>query len=144
MRRDRPLFIYLIEAEIGFVKIGYSHQPRVRLQTMAGTSVCPLRLIAQWPGGSAEEKALHERFANYRLHGEWFQISGALAAFVLEVWGCGVPSIPRWPDKSPAAREQRKRDVAARRSETHLRNWADPEFRKMQEAAAEARRRRAA
>lgn len=136
-------FIYLIEAEVGRVKIGFSHCPKTRLATMSVSSVCPLRLIAQWPGCRRDEQALHKQFSDFRRHGEWFLVSGELATFVAESRGRGVAPVPNWPSSYWEASAGRRSEISKRRSESQKRNWSDPEFRAMQATFRERRNARA-
>ena len=83
-RRDQS-YVYFIAPETALqrsdlpqaVKIGVtSGDPLARLATFQTGSPCPLDMIAYVHGNEALEKALHATFANYRLHGEWFRLSG--------------------------------------------------------------------
>jgi hypothetical protein len=68
------------------VKIGHSVFPEARLQQLQTGSPVALRLLGTVPGGVAEERALHERFASLRTHGEWFRCEGDLANFLRETF----------------------------------------------------------
>lgn len=83
-RRDRS-YVYFIASEAALhstdvpqtVKIGVtSGDPLARLATFQTGSPCPLELVACVYGDEALERALHATFADYRLHGEWFSLSG--------------------------------------------------------------------
>lgn len=66
--------IYFIRAvNSGAIKIGVSNDPRRRLESMQTGSPEPLELLGVLPGGVDEERRLHQRFAAYRIHGEWFR-----------------------------------------------------------------------
>lgn len=54
------------------VKIGVSDDPEERLDDLQTGSPVPLVLLWQVHGGQRLESMLHERFAAYRTHGEWF------------------------------------------------------------------------
>ena len=41
-----------------------------------------MELLATMDGGSKEEKAMHRKFAAYRVKGEWFRYSAEIAAFI--------------------------------------------------------------
>ena len=65
---------YVIHApEVGRVKIGCTKDdPAKRLKTLQCGSPCELRLHSILEGGWQREQELHRAFADYRLHGEWF------------------------------------------------------------------------
>jgi hypothetical protein len=68
--------IYFITArELGRVKIGYSAEPRGRFVKMRTDSPVPLVLERVTEGEFANERALHARFSESRLDGEWFTLS---------------------------------------------------------------------
>lgn len=90
--------IYLIEAEIGLVKIGRAQNVGDRLQVIRTHSPVLTRLIAKWDGGEPEEIALHERFQIFRKLNEWFEYTGEFARFVDESRGLGVLDIPNWQE----------------------------------------------
>nr|WP_272924116.1 MULTISPECIES: GIY-YIG nuclease family protein [unclassified Streptomyces] len=54
------------------VKIGVANDVEVRVRELQIGSPVPLYLIWKTRGGQALERDLHERFAPYRIHGEWF------------------------------------------------------------------------
>lgn len=134
-------FVYLIEAQIGVLKIGCSRKPETRLRTMAVNSPTPLRLIATWPGLIADEQALHRRFNGHRFYNEWFRIEGDLAEFVRTVRGKGVVSIPDWADCGPEASEERKRAGHQRAGLKLKALWADPAHREFLAVVKERRKR---
>ena len=72
------------------VKIGYSSRPSERLQALRTASATDLVIEVVLPGQGAEEAALHRRFAEQRLRGEWFVWSGPVAEFV-----AALPAPPR-------------------------------------------------
>jgi hypothetical protein len=75
--------LYAIQqGEDGPVKIGVAQKPWERLATLQTASPVRLRGVAAWSGSIAEEKALHELFAEDRLEGEWFKPSEELLALV--------------------------------------------------------------
>lgn len=74
--------IYVIGNGNGQIKIGYSVDPLSRLATLQTASPCALTLLALHPGGMATEAGLHERYAEYRLNGEWFACSDELDVFI--------------------------------------------------------------
>lgn len=68
--------VYMIRAgENGPVKIGCSDDVTNRLVKMQADNHERLAILRIFGGGEAEEAALHLRFADQRLHGEWFAFS---------------------------------------------------------------------
>jgi hypothetical protein len=69
--------VYMIQAggEHGPVKIGVTDDVEKRLIGMQTGNHQPLVLIRLFEGGPNEERALHQRFADLRLNGEWFSFS---------------------------------------------------------------------
>ena len=70
----RRTFVYFIQAEHGGpVKIGWTYDPDSRLKTLQTAS--PYKLVIRFllPGTQRLEHYLHDRFAAYRLEGEWFE-----------------------------------------------------------------------
>lgn len=67
--------IYVVQmgGEGGPVKIGISKNPSARLLDLSVGSPLPVVLLATMEGDRPEEAALHRRFMEYRLNGEWFQ-----------------------------------------------------------------------
>ncbi len=119
--------MYLVESQMGLVKIGYSVTPEARTASIQAFSPSLCRLIAKWPAERKAEYLYHRRFASVRAHSEWFSVAGEFADFVAEMRGVGVDSIPDWDalgirigDPSPgfSARAKAK--------------WADPEWRELQ------------
>jgi len=64
------------------VKIGYTENAEQRLKALQCGSPVPLELIATMPGDVGTEAEMHARFSGARVHGEWFQWAGELAAFL--------------------------------------------------------------
>ena len=76
-------FIYLIESDQGHVKIGYSQDPESRLSQLQTAHGKPLvlkytREIDQ-TNTVTMERIIHEQLKQYRMSGEWFDISADLA-----------------------------------------------------------------
>lgn len=59
----------------GPVKIGTTHNIADRLDTLQSHSPEPLSVMRTVPGGYLVEQWLHDRFADQRLHREWFAFS---------------------------------------------------------------------
>jgi hypothetical protein len=75
---------YLIEVEGRFVKIGYTNSDSAATRLANLQTACPFeyRMIAEIPGGKELERCLHDLFAEFRRSGEWFEICGAVKAFI--------------------------------------------------------------
>jgi hypothetical protein len=75
--------VYFIrDAERPEVKIGYSYSPTTRMKALQHGHPRPLQLLKTLYGYRAEEAALHRQFKEYRLHGEWFKLTGRLERFI--------------------------------------------------------------
>lgn len=88
--RDKKASVYFIRCG-GFVKIGASRSPAVRLEsirTIGGVLAPSLldlsgaELIATEPGGFTKEKALHAQFKHLRHTGEWFTEAPELTRYL--------------------------------------------------------------
>jgi hypothetical protein len=64
--------IYFIQDDHNRVKIGYSRNPRARLDGLQTGHADKLRLVRSIEGTEATERFLHTQFAHLRLQGEWF------------------------------------------------------------------------
>lgn len=70
-------YVYLIHAEgTNRYKIGRSINPLKRYEQLQGQSPFPLRVEnCVWsPDSVLLEKQLHDRFCDFRVHGEWFEL----------------------------------------------------------------------
>jgi len=72
-------YLYLIASdEVGLVKIGFSEDPKRRLNELQLVSAYKLRLHASFivPVGCGRvfEDLLHRVFSHCRTHGEWFKL----------------------------------------------------------------------
>jgi hypothetical protein len=75
--------VYFVRAgKRGPIKIGYANDVRSRLQKGQTLNHEPLVLLGIVPGGKELETALHAKFSEYRLRGEWFALKGSLAEYV--------------------------------------------------------------
>lgn len=73
---------FILNTDEDSVKIGYTQNPRNRLQTMKTYSTAPLELIAVIPGNKKDEKILHNQFFNVHIRREWFRYNDAIKHFV--------------------------------------------------------------
>lgn len=69
------------------VKIGTSIKPMERMQNLDGGNHEKLVLLAIMPGGRKEERALHKRFAEYKLPDkrEWFRFNREIDKFIASI-----------------------------------------------------------
>lgn len=65
--------VYVIRACPGLIEIGRTTNLQQRLKDISGMSSAPIDVLAYYPGGAAEEREAHKRFAQHRRHGEWFE-----------------------------------------------------------------------
>lgn len=68
----RRILVYFIRAHDGSIKIGSTGKIVLRLHDLQLAHAHPLRLVGLLPGGQGEEYALHARFRDHRMMGEWF------------------------------------------------------------------------
>lgn len=71
-------------------KIGYSTDPtrrRIELEYGSGLQGGLVELL-RFPGDRRLELSLHKRFAEVRLYGEWFRLSGEVEAWIAEMQAC--------------------------------------------------------
>lgn len=69
--------------------IGFSKDVRGRILALQQNLPVSLEVFTTFPGTRATERALHDRFANLRLNGEWFQKRGRLLRWLND--GCPQP-----------------------------------------------------
>lgn len=84
----RPLSgVYLIGSSGGHIKIGVSHNPTARLNEMqvANANSLFILLYLRLPADQAPlvEGAMHQKLAQYRVRGEWFNVDLQHAAETL-------------------------------------------------------------
>lgn len=114
-------------------KIGRSKSVGIRLGTIQRMSPVPLSILWQTEGGSELESALHRRFGNQRVHGEWFDFTGQDPA--AEV-AAAVDDIRAEQAQAIAAAEERERRKRERRQPA---NYAEA-LRFLDEATAKVLR----
>lgn len=72
-------YVYAMLADNGLVKIGKSKTPGIRLDRLDVVLPYRMSLLCCFAADDAlaEEKALHERFTDRRVNGEWFDLTNA-------------------------------------------------------------------
>lgn len=79
--RDDRRGVYVIGYD-QYIKIGITKALKARMGTLQTSAPGELKLHALLDGWMKEEKALHQRFAEYRLQGEWFLKKGELSEWI--------------------------------------------------------------
>ena len=69
-------YVYVLHAEdSGLTKIGFSRRVNKRISEISRMSGGKLNLIAKIPADRELETKLHQKYYNYRSHGEWFSLN---------------------------------------------------------------------
>jgi len=77
--------VYFIKAEEVYpirIKIGRSLDPESRFQDIANISPVLIKFLGSMVGGHEEERKVHDKFKENRLHGEWFLLTDDLEDFI--------------------------------------------------------------
>lgn len=64
------------------IKIGWSRQVASRLAHLQTGNATPIELLGVLPGARSKERELHDRFADARVAGEWFEATPELLDFI--------------------------------------------------------------
>jgi len=83
-------YIYFISGGAeGLIKIGYTGNLRRRIAGLRSQSPVPLRvlLVLQVADAPATEKAIHDKFKQYRVHGEYFKPEKCLIEYIVSKGG---------------------------------------------------------
>lgn len=78
----RPCVYFIRSGRHGPIKIGYAKTLRSRLHALSTAHHDELLVLATLAGGDVQERRMHEKFAAYRLRGEWFEPAEELLAFI--------------------------------------------------------------
>lgn len=104
-------FVYFMQQDVtGAVKIGYSGTLRGiegRLASLQTGSPYPVRLIARTPGTPLLERALHKKFGQHRLRGEWFVPCPELLTELAQFQASPDSPTPAAAELEPLARQRR-------------------------------------
>lgn len=72
----RDSVVYVIgSADIAPVKIGVTISPQSRLKQLQPGAMARLEVLWTTPGDTTLERTLHARFDEYRVYGEWFDLT---------------------------------------------------------------------
>lgn len=89
------LSLYLMQNEVGLIKIGRSANPGRRRSELSKAERCSVALLHVWPGAGGEEEAVHVALDDHRVGGEWFDgTDEARAAIVSQL---GLAADLNWP-----------------------------------------------
>jgi hypothetical protein len=88
-RRPSPGYVYVLHGESGHYKIGRSSKPGKRLEKLATQAPYSITLLHSFPCEDAAltERALHAKFRDLRVKGEWFALSVAEVAWLKTLRG---------------------------------------------------------
>jgi hypothetical protein len=76
--------VYFIgNLQYGFVKIGFSKNPYLRLMEIQTGCPFKLSIFFTQKGDYELESIMHNAFVEYRSHGEWFHINGQLENYIV-------------------------------------------------------------
>lgn len=93
---DQTDFVYFIQCGFaGPIKIGWSSNPKRRLQALQTAHHTRLRMLGTKRGGESLEQEYHRHLAPYRMEGEWFAPTWHVLIFVKAVCE-GVDAAARW------------------------------------------------
>jgi len=77
-------YVYFIQSEDGYIKIGKSRKPYERLKTLQNSNPHKLRIVLLIPDNSEKlEQKLHEKFKLYRYQNEWFLPSPVILQYII-------------------------------------------------------------
>lgn len=79
---QRQHYIYFVQSEDGFIKIGCSQNVKSRFRTIQGDNHMKIKLIGKMKGGYDLEAKLHRKFKKFRKRGEWFHPAPELIGYI--------------------------------------------------------------
>lgn len=81
--RPKKGHIYFIQVGVdGPIKIGFSSDVAQRLRTLQTGHTEKLRLLHKQVGTKEDEAALHRKFRNIHIKGEWYEADPSLVEFI--------------------------------------------------------------
>jgi hypothetical protein len=120
--------VYLVRAgEHGPVKIGFSTNVRRRVSKMQTDNPGKMVVLRIFEGGKAEERQLHQLFADHHIDGEWHSFSEAMLGDVglVEMYRRGVLPPPKQLPRPPPTGDEATRTELTREESL----WFAQEFR---------------
>lgn len=90
--------VYFLKAR-DLIKIGFSDNVRARVAAQIAANPFGCAFIGYMPGGRDLERHLHQKFADHRVRGEWFNENDGLTRFIADM---ALTSMPDARDMSPA------------------------------------------
>lgn len=108
--------VYFVAApDAGKVKIGRSTNIVKRMAALVTMSPVPLKLVAVAPGGADVELAYHDKFADLRAVGEWFQCDLVVLQEIIRLRGIRYRStVLSAPERNPLSPGQSRLTPAER------------------------------
>lgn len=103
-------FIYAASAGDGRVKIGLSLEPKARIKSIAENAGLPIVPVVIIKGHAAIERAIHVKFSEHRLSGEWFKFTDEIRSFLGLLADGRNPIDLLWDTFQPATTETSVRD----------------------------------
>lgn len=86
------------------VKIGWSGTPQGRVKSLQTGAPYALKILSTHPGPRGLETFLHHRFADLRMHGEWFDFGDedpvARVEGAVQAWGAGERDVVPLADRA--------------------------------------------
>jgi len=76
--------IYFIRC-LDAVKIGYSKNPKLRLQALQTANPNKLELLYSFPAFKKWEESIHEDLSNLRINGEWFKYTEEVDTYIKNI-----------------------------------------------------------
>lgn len=79
LQYDTAWTYFVGSREHKMVKIGQTTKLKARMSSLRNSSPVPVKLFAVVFGSPSIEYALHERFSESRMHGEWFKLTDEIS-----------------------------------------------------------------
>lgn len=118
--------IYFLANGDGAIKIGYSTNPRRRIDTLRTASSRPLEILGTIDGSLAQEREIHKRLSAHRGQGEWFDDCVAVRSLISElISGRTSIPIPISPTISPRKPKPKKQSTELRWPDFDLSDLGD-------------------
>lgn len=77
-------WVYFVADGAGHVKIGHTLDVAARVRELQTCNAFELVVLSVLRGGSETEHALHQRFAEHRVRGEWFRLAPEIVEFIAQ------------------------------------------------------------